>query len=267
MNESIPTDQNDYRLEDYRDDGVYEVAAPAPEAVPGMPESESERRTIRGLIAVGLAAGSVFLGACAQNGVDHKDSKAYMIVNCDVSDVNNLPQAEVSLVGGPYSTSIAENRTITNGDEMTRIDTIQAFNISCIERRPDGIVISQEMPNLDIGVPGNPFREYLQFWQLGGNPDIASRIDKFRKVSYALELVPDAAAAEGFSISTLHLTDSYIDGSRGSAAANGNSVSVDFSRLDGPDSVQIESVTVSEGPGLGLFGEQSMLNGVQHDYS
>lgn len=232
-----------------------------PELAPGMPETEPERRRLRGLIGVGLAAGSLFLGACGKNGVEHVDPKAQIVVTCDVSDITNLPQAQVSIDQSHYKRSITGDRTITEGDQVTQIDTIQAFDISCVERRPDGLVISQKIPTIDIGVPGNPFRDDLQFWQLGVDPEVDKEVTEKHKVSYVLTVEPDETAAEGFSVSTLHLFNPGFIHSPGSAEKKDHSISVDFTRLDHPDSVRITSVSVTDGPGYGQFGDVPMHNG------
>jgi len=255
MNETLPNNQE---AQNSSKDINFETSTP---------EAERERRTFRGLVGIGLAAGSLFLGACARNGVEHRDPKAEILVVCDVLDINNLPRAEVSLDGGDYGVGRSESRVITHGEETTRIDTIQAFDISCVERRPDGVIVSQSIPQIDIGVPGDPFRDDLQFWQLDSDPALASRVNELRKVSYVLTVKPDDLAAEGFSVSSLQLFDSYVVASPGSSEATDNGVNVDFSRLDHPNSVRIRSVTVSDGPGLGQFGDVPMHNGVVQNYS
>jgi hypothetical protein len=263
MKEQIPSvqDQNEtYNRASSIEPDQFDAARP--ELPPGTPETETERRSFRGLVGIGLAAGSLFLGACTKNGVEHPDPKAEILVTCDVSDSSNLPRAEVSLEGGDYGAGGSVHRTITRGDNVVHIDSFQAFNISCIERRPDGVIISQEIPSLDIGVPGDPFRESLQFWQIDSAPGIKAEVAETRKVKYVLTVRPNAQSADGFSISSLNLVQSpWYPNGHGTMTADDRAVSVDLRWLDEPNSVRLDSVTISDGPGLGQFGFGAMYDG------
>jgi hypothetical protein len=263
MKENFPSAQYENETDASESAGEFPLTVGASELSRRVSEFEPERRTFRGLVGVGLAAGSIFLSACSNLGIEHGHAEAHILVTCDVSDIDDLPRAEVSLDGGEYGIGGTDVHAVTQGGETTRVDEIRAFNIMCVERRADGVIISRQAPSLDIGIPGDPFQENLQFWQLHDNPEVASKVADTHKVKYVVTVTPDASHADGFSISSLHLVRSPSDPSPGTLTGDASGVNIDLSWLDNQNNVHINSVTVSDGPGLGQFGFVAIHNGVE----
>lgn len=200
-----------------------------------------------GVLAVGLAAGSLFLAGCDAKGGDHPLSQD-VLVSCDIAEPGVVPGIKVT----------TDQPTSAFGDNGERLDVhdfpIHAIDISCVTGSA-GRTTSATVPGLTIVYPDDPQANTLVFNRLQESDINKIRIqspDSVKHVDFVIRV--NGTAANGFDLQ-VKTPESQEDLER--EQANGTRRIVVPEESSGEISsgpVKVTSVELMQGPGSGFVG-------------